>query len=276
VLWALIAFGILGFWFSRILPGPLWGFLTIFVSLTSGLLGDEGTQNLATPDALSVVLTLVATFLLVEKRKTVPACIILIFSQLVRPDNIVLALLVMIYFTFAGPRPYSMRLRTLALLLGASLGVHYSVALWSGSYGWQVLFVHSFIDFLTAPRDFAPELTLATYLLVLKSAVFTELIAQKSAPFMGVLMTLTFAAAPPKFRKGDVYSHLLLVLFMATVVRFLLFPAWADRYFVFLHLMVVMTATVILYKDSRQFSSGRTSENRLSHQSPQSLGARSG
>lgn len=182
--------------------------------------------RIGTPDALSSLLVLSSMWALVRQR-LLPGFLLLLASIWMRTDNILLVLLVLVWFAATGKMSLT-HSAVLALLAVASVAF---INHFSGNYGWSVLFRYSFIGG-RYPADIAPLVTWREYFSTLARGL-GQVGGQELA-----LWTLIGVAAwrwlPQSFRP----RQLLIPVACAAIARFLLFPTPEDRYFSWAYLIV--------------------------------------
>jgi len=238
-----LIFLFLSFWLAKCVPGLLWGFLSVFLATASSL---TAVARLSTPDALSSLLIVIALFLLIEKQSTVGAYFILLLSVLARPDNLILAIVLIIYINFAGPPEYGVSRKFVTSLILVALSIYWSVAILSGYYGWWTVFSHSFLGVLKAPKEFTPAFSFPRYVAVLYAGLTRISFFNIGAAFVGVFFVLTFGSSTFRFKGGSIATHVAIAMAIALVARLILYPLWEDRYFVAYYVMSVILLLVVL------------------------------
>jgi hypothetical protein len=199
-----------------------------------------GLGRIGTPDALSSLVVLSSMWALLRQR-WFAGVLLLLVSPWCRTDNILIVLLLLAWLAATGklPLPY---FATLALVAVASV---LFINHFSGNYGWGVLFQYSFIGG-RYPADIVPNFSLLDYARVLVRG-FQGVGGQEMA-----LWTLTGIAAYRWLPKAFAARSVLVLIAIAALARFLLFPTPEDRYFAWAYLIV--GATFIEAIDNSRFS----------------------
>jgi len=181
--------------------------------------------RVVTADPLSMALVFLALFALAERRDLL-ATGLLVASILARPDNLVLALILLAWMAWK---------RRLRLSIGALFGtvafITYAlVGRIAGAFSHRLLLYHTFVR---------PEVDPITHpILISFSGYLQSLGALKVVPFtLMTVFTLVAAAAWIRLPKGSFFRDLLLVISFYIVVRLLLFPDFEERYFVVAYLI---------------------------------------
>jgi hypothetical protein len=185
--------------------------------------------RMVTADPLSTTLIFLALFALVRGRNLLSAGL-LIASVLVRPDNIVLAIVLLGWMVLG---------RRIGLAVGAILG---ALAVFTaacvnriaGIYGWRVIMQHSFVK---------PEIEPINHpVLIGFSGYLQALAGLRAIPYTFMTIWVLVAAAvwkrlPPR----TMFRELLPLAGVCIVVRLLLFPNFEDRFFVWTYLLAGAT-----------------------------------
>jgi hypothetical protein len=186
----------------------------------------SGLGRIGTPDALSSLLLLLSTWVLVRGR-VFPGVLLLLVSVWSRTDNILFVILILVWL--AGTGKLSVSHAALLSLVGvASVLV---INHFSGNYGWSVLLRYSFIGG-RSPAEIAAHVSLRDYIIVLGRGV--EGIGGQET----TLWTLLGLAAWRWLPKGLPSRQVLVPVALAAMARFLLFPTAEDRYFAWAYVIV--------------------------------------
>ena len=184
----------------------------------------------ATPDKMSCAVLLLASYLIAENKAYWQGIVLLLVSLLVRTDNILLLLAVVLFLWFSG------RIRTLPAAAACAVGVA-AVALlnhFSGTFGWSFLIQQYFYGPFPYPVEVTPHLTATMYFHALASSCITIL---KKDWYLLAGLAAVLAL------RGPLQSFLLVVL-TASAFHFLLFPSFEFRYYL-LSIVVAAVAGVI-------------------------------
>lgn len=179
-----------------------------------------------TPDALSALCIVTATWLLMKDRIS-PAVLLLLLSLFIRTDNILFALIALAWLTVRQKIVWAHSV----ILTGLSVASIFFINHFSGNYGWEVLFRHSFIGG-KYPAEITSHLLATEYLSVFVRGLI-EIGGQELA-----LWTLLGVGAWYILPRSSAYRSLLSLVAIAAVSHFLLFPSPENRYFTWAYLIV--------------------------------------
>ena len=213
---------------AKFVGGLLWGVLDIGLANISSL---ADTARLSTPDSLSTFLIVAGLFLLIEKRLLIPGYMVLILSALARPENIILAVVLIVYLNVAGPREYAIATQVWAGLVGLSVLVYFLANAVSGFYGWWTVFFHSFSRALATPTESTPAFDLARYANIVFSQFRKMVMLKSGLAIAGIYFALACGSSALRFRAGSIYGHVALGMVIALLPRLFLYPLWEDPYF---------------------------------------------
>jgi hypothetical protein len=146
---------LLGWWCARRLP-PIVTALSVPLVLSS-----ESVLGLAcwfTPDALSTLVMLAATILIVEGRERA-GWIVLVLAIAVRPDNVIFLELFGLWALWHRPSARGW----IAAAMAAAVVVQLLEGRAAANYGWKLLFHNAMVQRVYRPAQFQPVLDLAGY-----------------------------------------------------------------------------------------------------------------
>jgi hypothetical protein len=178
------------------------------------------------PDAMSA-LFLIGGLCLIEQPRWQAAGLLALFLSLgVRTDN-VLPLLAALAWCAWEKRFGYLAAGALALL---AIGVVWAINTWVGNYGWVSLFHYSFIGQQASAAHVPRTITIAQYF----AAVF------RGAAAIAVHVTLWILLGILAWMRRA--NGLLLIVAVAAIAHFLLYPSPEDRYFVWAYILVGIVA----------------------------------
>jgi hypothetical protein len=203
------------------LGGSVWA--ACLVLLTTAMYGlGQGTGS----DALSVLFLLGGLFALWFVRPSVGVTLLLA-SGWVRPENAILAILVLVYLAFRG----ELRIWMAAVLLGIAVAT--PVAIGHFGYGWKALCSHTFKFVEMDPGLFVPVFTASDYLHALRYGL-REAVLSGLAAYL--LLGVVGWRLVPRMR----WPLLLCGLF--SVAKFVIYPNFEPRYYALLYLLAAIGA----------------------------------
>jgi hypothetical protein len=194
--------------------------------------------HLSTPDGLSVLVLLSAVFCVIEGCWSMAALALLPLAVLVRPENIVYAIILLAYATAAR----ILRPLPTALAALAAVAAYIVTTRWSGNYGWTTLFYFTYVDQTIDLARFASPLGLDDYARIYVQQLDKEIfLASEGLP---LFLLVGFGAFLLAWRRADWRRdrplHLILLGAVFIALRTVAFPGEAHRALVAAYLMLTM------------------------------------
>lgn len=228
---AYVGLGILVFaWAQCYLPVPFAAGAGLLLLLTSAI---TGIARAPSPDALSTVILVSAFYALLGRGRPLWFSLLMLLAIFVRNDNAIFASALFLYFGFIDRDSRWSTLRAFGLALLAA-GAYFAINEWAGTYGWTVLFHHTFLGFLTEPAAFHGTVLPAQYIAVLKRGLYGVLYS--SVPLFGMLWVVAFGLR----RRAPLLQDLLVLIVATVAARYLLFPILWDRLLAPYYVLIVM------------------------------------
>lgn len=233
-----------------------------FAVLLSLLIGLPIVARIASPDALSGCLLLIALYALCEHAALGAASLAIVASVAIRSDNVIFGLWMAALFFARDDRqdrfhPWRSAIAALGVIVVYLLNVRAAAG-----YPWATFFVHSFAGALPRPAEWRGDLSLRFYLATVARNAHMFLDAQPAA--IALLGAVAFVQLPAA---SDLRSRLRRFLpptvLSIAVIRYLLYPFLLGR-----HLFALYAALGVLFLTSnrelgRRLGSGTGSEERL-------------
>lgn len=222
---------------------PIWMSLAAALAMLSPPL--RALAELATPDALSTMLLLAGA--IVVLRTPAWAVLPLLAATATRPDVGILSLGILFACWRFEPTPR----RALQLgMLGASIcAVAVLVPIVTDSHGWVPLMRHTFVHRCLEPADFVQGISWLDYPKALIKGLRGHDVSRiaRFEPFL-LLSVICFWVYRKRERTAPerMALHLLSAIWLATVARFLAFPAFSDRHFAPAHVFSVALGCALL------------------------------
>lgn len=224
-------------WRLRNMVRPAWLAMVLILCFV----GDLPMASLArwsTPDCLSTLLAISGLYQAICWKRFGRAAVLGWLAVLARPDAVLLAGCMTLYFS-VRPRPTQKSILSGLLFLAVLGATTFFVDRAASGYGWEKLFVYSFLFRTPTPADYLPTLDIPTYLRVLTS---NGRIFFTSGIFLVLAGLSTVALALHRIRPHDragSYFELLVMFWVALLGRFLVWPAWGeDRYYYSYFIMI--------------------------------------
>jgi hypothetical protein len=201
--------------------------------------------KLSTPDALSALIILLSFYIYIEKGKYFISLLVLILSITVRPDNIIICVL-MIALTCYKYKFSKEKVIAFGSLAAIAICLFYIMGITSGNLSYKALFVHSFTD---QPRDlivsqYVLDLTFKEYVYIYLKA-FGKLSLHSAIPISIFLASSYWViwASLGYNNKFRYLTEIIVVVFICFIARYALFPNLFDRFYV---PYLVITAVCLL------------------------------
>jgi len=202
--------------------------------------------RMVTADPLSSTVILLAFFAIARERPLLAAGLLL-GSALVRADNLVLVLILLVWMLWSRLLRLPVACFCAALTIAISAFVHWTASM----FGYRVLVQHSFIRPEIEPLTHPVLITFAGYLHALAGL--------RAIPYTFMPVWLLVSAALWKLMpKGSIFRECFGVVGFYIIVRLLIFPSPDDRFFVWAYLL----AGVALIQIASLRYSGRASDRR--------------
>ncbi len=231
---------ILLLWITKYIDGVCGVGLPLLLILSPPMLM---TARLTTPDALSAAMLVTAIYVLAEKRWLIGFGLLMLLSIFVRTDNIIYALILFSYLVLFGKHRLALSLPGFTLFVAAAVLSYLTINLAAGNYGWSTVFHHTLVQFINDPAEHSFTISLPAYLKALRSGL-SLLVGGSMVIFLFFGLLAYYLSARKKILVQNIYPHLTLILGLSVLLRYALFPAILDRFFV-AHYMLVAVALVI-------------------------------
>ena len=177
--------------------------------------------RMGTPDALSTLVVLLGLWAIANEH--LYGIALLLLSVLVRTDNVLLLLLVLLWLTGTGRVPWRLALLLSAIAVGIVVLVNHR----AHNYGWIVLFRWSFLPGSRSPADLQARLSLGEYVTVLLNSL------EHIFSYVSMWLLLGLGA----YRLLSSWRPLLGIVGVAAVAHFLLYPSPEGRYLTWTYLV---------------------------------------
>ena len=247
-------------WTGRYLAPAFAALVSFLVCLSHPVLG---TGCGGTPDMPVALLTVAAFYVLLEREMPRLSLAILTFATLFRYDVVVVGLALAGYLLLTGPAPPRERARRFGPPAAALAAAAALVARGSHGYSWGILFQHTFGEELAHPASASAAVSARDYVRVVLDSLRLEVASNVFVVYLLVLAIGVAAHLDRRRAAGDaageaartsVASAPLLgaagVLLAGAAARWLVFPAFWDRFFV-AHEVIFAVLAVRMVQDRR-------------------------
>lgn len=226
--------GILLFiWLRKYLSGKITLLLCIFIMLLPNMVE---AAALSTPDLLSAFFMLLGLFFLLEKRSVNVFFGCFLLAMLSRIDFILPLLILLTTGLFVSEGPLAIKLKRYLWMTGSALLLYMVISYQAKDYGWSLLYFPSFFQTLTA--GYSSSFSFHSYITLAKDQLYTAM-HYSQCVWILLLGTLAFMKDSKGFRlNGD--NIILPVLLVSAVIRFIMQPAIADRFYIGYCLVIIV------------------------------------
>ena len=186
------------------------------------------------PDGMSIMLLLLglwALFLCGANLGILP----MIASVWVRPDNVVLCVIMLAFLWLLGKLEWAKAAALLALAVGSEVFISYF------GYGWRSLYFHTF---LTADAGEVPHFTAADYVHALSRGSATAL--HSSLPVYAILWALCLAHTRDRGMR-----RILTLVGLSSMAHFVIFPNYEPRYYGLFFIVTAAAAVGLIADEPR-------------------------
>jgi hypothetical protein len=230
---------LLFFWRPHYMTRDAW--LIIVIGLT--YLWPWSMDSLArfsTPDCVATLLTMGALYSWIERRSFSLFCVFSWFAILARPDALILCGSLAVYFAVAASQEFRISTYRTIVLLGVLTATYLTLSRFAGDYGWERLFIFSFIDRTPYPADATDHLTLRRYwdVLVPATTLFFDKGRTIAVALFSAVACLCYYLKPAEDNR--LWFHMVVLFWACIVVRFLLYPAWGDDRYYFMYYLPIL------------------------------------
>lgn len=218
-----IAFCLILFsWLRKYLNEWRSAIATAILCTSAGL---PDVARLSTPDSFSSAILVAAFYLLFERKDLLWGCMFLCLSILARTDNLLVVMATLSYLRFFLDEKTRITGRAYFILSTLSIGMVLFLHIWHQNY---------------VEMDYFSLLAQGV-----KQLLINDLFSP--TPYFLGLGLATAALASRNMRKGDMVSHLNLIMVISMILRFLLFPQTNGRFFVVQNALIGVSFLVAMF-----------------------------
>jgi hypothetical protein len=194
----------------------------------------------SSPDCLSAFLLLGAMYFILERKSILAAFVFFLLSIFARLDNVIPSFFFISLLTFSNKWSPKIPLKKYAMMLIFISLCYFGITLNIRQFGWSVLYYPTFLKSLNLSYSFHAEFHLREYLALSISHIMTGLFFSNFLLFM-VMALLAFAEKTIfQFRKLSFNQLFLCVMIGIIIVRFVLEPVIADRFYIAYYLCILI------------------------------------
>jgi len=210
----------------------------------------------STPDCLSALLLLMATYFILEKQNPVLMFLFFLLSIFARVDNAIACFFIVSFLTFS--RKWRIIDRRRYFYMIAILGIVYLCAIFPVTqFGWSIFYYSQYARHIDFSRDFDQAITFSSYVALVYSKLVTAMVSTEFTFFM--FLCLLILGNPSSWRKLTFDQAFLLLLLSVILFRFLLLPDLSDRFYLGFYLVFII---LLVRKLQPQILAPRNAKNK--------------
>lgn len=228
---------LLVFWIRKYLPFML-AIAVSALAMVSAPMWD--VVRCSSPDCLSALLLLSAMYFVLEKKSLVGVFVFLLLSILARLDNAIPAVFILSLLAVSNKWETGITLKKYLMMLLAISCACLFISFNARQPGWSIFYYPTFLKSLNLSYSLHPEFHGKDYISLVISHFMTGLFFSNLVLFL-ILASLTFVGRP-NFRFRDMAFDQLFVLVILAIllVRFVLEPVIADRFYIAYYLCILI------------------------------------
>jgi len=261
--WAVLALLILA-WTRNYLPLPL---AVVFAAVVAHVPPVLDAARFSTPDALTTLLTCAGIYCLAVRRSLFLGAVVLTGSLFVRPDNVILIVLLIVALFLLDDRDERPSRRFAVLWLALSVTIYLGLSRWSGHYGWWPVFWITMVQKEVYPSRIPTGMDLEIYWAAFKAKsarVFGTADVYWAGTYAGaaaIALGLWLRAGRPECTRR--HAAILLALLATFLVRYPLFPQLWARFLAPLYVLVPLLLLTMFVEARRSWQDSATLEEHV-------------
>ncbi len=201
----------------------------------------------SSPDCLSAFLLLAALFFMTERKLPLATFLFLLLSVFARLDNIIPAFFFITLLSFSRTLEFRISHWKYGWMLLLILASYSFITLNAGSYnnvinsnGWGVLYYPGFFRALNLSYVYHAGFQFRDYFALAISHIMTGLFYSNLLLFLALALMLFGGGEVLRFRALNADQVLVIVIILIMIVRFILQPVIADRFYIAYYLCIVI------------------------------------
>lgn len=222
----------------------LEGFYPYLFAFLITSLGVTEIARVQTPDALSAAILLAAMYFLCKEQQTYFSSLLLILSIFARTDNLILVILLFTYLKFLAPAYYRINFINYIVFTSLAIVSYLSINHLAGHYGWAKVLYHTLVHLLLNPAESEVNIGIINYLQLLFQRGTDEFFLANYTYVFLLAGTITLSLTRFATEATRIYAHLTILIILAILIHFILFPVLWHRFFV-AHYIILMTSMII-------------------------------
>ncbi len=215
-------------WLSHYFIGAISSLVGIFILTMFQIL--PIAKNVGA-DVLSGSLVFLAIYLILERDHLLLGCWLLVFSLLVRADNIVFCGILFPVLVWSSYRNHEGINIGVILCTVAALILYIGLNLWSSHYGWWQLFHYTFVASNNTPAEVFPVFSLSLYIKTVLKEAAENFTAHPTISLLILFSMLYLLVTPLKQSLQSKRGLMVFSMLLTVAIHFLLFPSGSSRFF---------------------------------------------
>lgn len=246
VLPSLVGYLVLGLflfhWISKYLHTAV-AFLATGLLMYSTII--TAIARLSTPDSLSALFLVLATYFILERRNIGLMFFFFLLSILTRIDNVITCFFIISFFTFVRKWKY-ISIKQYSVMVTILVVTYVLVILPVTQFGWSIFYYSQYARHIDYTRDFDQPVTFSSYFSLLYSKLVTAFVSTHFT-FFAFLGLLAFIRNKLTWKNLTLDQAFLLVLLTIGAFKFILLPDLSDRFYLGFYLVIIMLLIRKLY-----------------------------
>jgi hypothetical protein len=195
--------------------------------------------------------------MLLERKSLFLLIISLLLSVFTRLDNIIPALFFISLLAFSDKWAYAISVKKYLLILAIFLCAYLSISRNAIPYGWSILYYPTFLKWLNLSYSYMPAFHLRQYVSLTFSHILTGLFYSHFILFLLLSCLIFMRRGKELFKNLGTDQLLLCAIGLTILVRFVLQPNVADRFYIPFYLCILVMLIRKLYPIDAGVPSGR-------------------
>ncbi len=233
--------GLLLFYWLKKYTKPFFAFIAGLLIMYSPFM--VNIARISTPDSLSAFLLFTAFYFIIEKPSIKRMFLFFILAIFTRLDNIITCFFILSFLLFSNKWQKRIRGYQYVLMLFLCVVCYFGITLITvHPFGWNILYYPTFVRYYNLPHQLDAVSPLKAYFALLYSQALTAIVFHDFTLFtlLVLLIVSPFSELFHSLKFDQLFSLLLISIIL---VRFILYPDLADRFYISFYLCILVLLT---------------------------------
>jgi hypothetical protein len=204
----------------------------------------------SSPDCLATFLLLMVFYLLIEKKSLPWTFLFLLLSIFARLDDIIPCFFILSLLAFTNKWKQKLKIKGYILMILTMVIAYFLITSSALKYGWNLLYYPSFAKHLNISYEASANFSFKDYFILFYTHFISAFFFTHFILFILLALILFIDKFQLKYRQLTFDQSLIIVIFLSIVLRFILQPLIADRFFVVYYLLII----ILLIKKYSEFT----------------------